>query len=83
LGIYIKKDKSSIYHYCSNVWNSEDSNSFSVKLLDILVFFNFYKCVDLGKIFKNESIYFIWTKYGKNNIGQSWVFLYGTKDDAG
>jgi hypothetical protein len=25
------------YHCCSNVWNSEDSNAFSVQLLDIVV----------------------------------------------
>jgi hypothetical protein len=46
-----RKKESSRYHCCSNVWNNEDSNAFSVKL---------------------------WKK--KN--GQSWVLLYGTKDDV-
>ncbi len=44
----------------------------------------FYRCVDIEKILKNE-IYlfiFIWTKYEKDNNGQSWVFLYATKDDV-
>jgi hypothetical protein len=44
----------------------------------------FHRCVDLGKILKNE-IYlfiFIWTKYEKYNNGQSWVLLYGTRDDV-
>jgi hypothetical protein len=27
-------------------------------------------------------IYFIWTKYEKNNNGQNWVLLYVTKDDV-
>ncbi len=44
--------KSSRYHCCSNVSNIKYSNAFSIKLLDILVT-NFYRCVDLGKIFKN------------------------------
>jgi len=44
--------KSSRYHYCPNASNSEYSNAFSIKLLDILVLY-FYRCVDLGKIFKN------------------------------
>jgi len=25
------------YHCCSNVWNSEDSDAFSIKLFDIVV----------------------------------------------
>jgi hypothetical protein len=47
-----EKKKSSRYHCCSNVWNNEDSNAFSVKL-------------------------------GKKKNGQSWVLLYGKKDDVG
>jgi len=53
---YEKKLKSSRYHCCSNVWDSEDSNAFSVKLLDILNFFN--RFVNLGKIFKNDFVFF-------------------------
>ncbi len=44
--------KSSRYHCCSNVFNTEYSNAISVKLLDILVI-DFYRCVNLWKIFKN------------------------------
>jgi hypothetical protein len=34
-------------------------------------------------MFKNEIyFFFIWTKYEKDNNGQSWVLLYGTKDDV-
>jgi hypothetical protein len=29
-----RKRKSSRYYYCSNVWDSEDWNAFSVNLLD-------------------------------------------------
>jgi len=36
----IIKKKSSRYHCCSNVWNNEDLNAFSVKLLDILILKN-------------------------------------------
>ncbi len=44
---YEKKiKKSSRYHCCSNVRNSEDSNAFSMKLLYIYIY------VDLGKKFK-------------------------------
>jgi hypothetical protein len=43
----------------------------------------FYRCVYLGKIFKNEFYFiFIWTKHEKDNNGQSWVLLYVTKDDV-
>jgi hypothetical protein len=62
-----REKKSSKYHCCSNVWNSEDSNAFSVKLLDILVF-NFHRCVDLGKIFKNEIYLFSFGQNMKNII---------------
>jgi hypothetical protein len=48
-----KINKSSRYDCCSNVGSSEDSNAFSINLLDIFVNC-FYICVDLGKIFKNE-----------------------------
>jgi hypothetical protein len=34
----------------------------------------FYRSVDLHKIFLND-IFFIWTKYEKNNNGQNWVLL--------
>jgi hypothetical protein len=34
-----KFKKISRHHSCSNVWNSEDSNAFLVKLLDICVKF--------------------------------------------
>jgi hypothetical protein len=47
-------NKSSIYHCCSNVWNNEDSNALLIKLRDILANV-FHKCVDIGKIFKNEN----------------------------
>jgi len=50
--LLIKEKKSSRYLCCSNVWNSEDSNAFSIKLFYILVFF--YRCIDLGKTFRNE-----------------------------
>jgi hypothetical protein len=57
-----KERKSSRYHSCSNVWNSADSNAFSIKILDFIVdFLNI--CVDLGKIFENE-IYFL--SFGQN-----------------
>ncbi len=52
-----KEKKTSRYHCCSNVWNSEDSNAFSVKLLDILVL-NIYRCVDFGIFSKNEIYLF-------------------------
>ncbi len=43
----------------------------------------FYRCVYREKFFKNEILFiFIWTKYEKDNNGQSWVFLYGTKNDV-
>ncbi len=43
----------------------------------------FYRCVYREKFFKNENLcIFIWTKYEKDNNGQSWVFLYGTKNDV-
>jgi hypothetical protein len=42
----------------------------------------FYGCVNLRKIFKKDFFFFIWTKYGKDNNGQSWVLLYVTKDDV-
>jgi hypothetical protein len=45
-----RKKKSPRYHCHSNVWNSEDSNVFSVELLDILVNY-IYIFVDLGKLF--------------------------------
>jgi len=32
-----KEKKSSKYHCCSSVWNSEDSNVFLVKSIDILI----------------------------------------------
>jgi len=54
---------------------------FSVKLVNILVLIFFYRYVNLGKIFKNEFIYFHFDKVGKNKNGQSWVLLFGTKDD--
>jgi hypothetical protein len=41
------------YHCCSNVWSNEDSNAFSVKLLDILIKL-FCRCVGLGKKNLNE-----------------------------
>jgi hypothetical protein len=73
---YLKK--SSRYHSCSNVWNSENSNAFSDILLD-----NFIKCVNLGNIFFKWNLFiFIWTKYEKDNNGQSWVLLFATKDDV-
>jgi len=38
--IYKKVMRISSRHYCClNVWNNEDSNAFSVKLLDILFFY--------------------------------------------
>ncbi len=57
-----KKTKSSRYHSCSNVWNSEDSNAFLLKILDFLLNF-FYRCVNLEKIFKNEIYLF---SFGQN-----------------
>jgi len=39
------------------VWNSEDSNAFSIKLLDILVKI-FNRCVDFGKTFSIEICLF-------------------------
>jgi hypothetical protein len=39
----------------------------------IFWFKTFYRGVDFE---------IIWTKYGKDNNGQSWVLLYGTKDDV-
>jgi hypothetical protein len=43
----------------------------------------FYRCVDCEKFFKNKKIFiFIWRKYEKKNNGQSWVLLYGTKNDV-
>jgi hypothetical protein len=65
------------YHCCSNAWNSENSNENSIKLL--IFCFNFlYKCVDLGKIFKNkfylfsfgQSMQTIMVKVGYFCIGQ-------------
>jgi len=57
-----ERKKSSRYHFCSNVWNSEDSNALSIKLLDFLLN-SFYRCVDLGKKFKNEIYLF---SFGQN-----------------
>jgi hypothetical protein len=45
--------------------------------------FCFNRYVDLGKIFKNDPFFFIWTKSKKDNNGQNWEFLYGTKDYVG
>jgi hypothetical protein len=42
----------------------------------------FYGCVDLEKMFKFHLFIFIWTKYEKDNNGQSWLLLYVTKDDV-
>ncbi len=53
---FYEKNKSSRYHCCSNVRNSEDSNAFSVKLFDIYIFFNRFE--DLGKIIKNKDYLF-------------------------
>jgi hypothetical protein len=50
------KKKSSRYHYCSNVWNSENSNAFSIKFIFLLNFF--HRCVDLGIKFKNKIYLF-------------------------
>jgi hypothetical protein len=62
--IYLKKSR---YHCCSNVWNSDDPNAFLVKLIDILVL-NSHRCVDLGKIFKNENYLFSFGQSMKNII---------------
>jgi len=59
------KKNPSRYHCCSNVWNSE--YAFSIKLLDILVL-NFHRCVNLGKIFKNEIYLFSFGQSMKNII---------------
>jgi len=76
----MKKNKSSKYHSCSNVWNSENSNVFSIKLLLFFVEY-FNRCVDLGKIFENEIYFFSFGQnMKKDNNGQSWVLLYMTKD---
>jgi hypothetical protein len=50
----IKKKKSSRYHCCPNIWNSEDSNP----ILLIFWLICFYRCVDLGKILKNDIYLF-------------------------
>jgi hypothetical protein len=49
---FYEQKKISWYHCCSNVWNNENSNASSIKLLDILVLKN-YRCVDvLDKVSK-------------------------------
>ncbi len=79
---YVYKNIQLFTNCCWNVWNSVDSNAFLVKLLDILVFcFNRY--VDLGKIFKNDLFFSFGQSLKKIIMGQSWVLLYGTKDDVG
>jgi hypothetical protein len=78
-----RKRKSSRYHCCSNLWNTEDSNAFSVKLLDILGVFFLNRCVDLGKKFKNEIYLFSFGQSMKKIIMVKVGYLYGTKDDVG
>ncbi len=58
---------SSKCHYCSNVWNN-DSNAFSIKLLDFLLNVFFYGCVDVAKIFKDEIYLFSFGQSVKNII---------------
>jgi hypothetical protein len=61
------KKKSSRYHCYSNVGNNEDSNVFSVKLLDILVSYIYiYIYIDLGiyifKWIKKIKLDKVWKK---------------------
>jgi hypothetical protein len=39
-------------------------------------------CKSWKYIFKLNLFIFIWTKYEKDNNGQSWVLLFATKDDV-
>jgi len=49
----------------------------------IYLFYISYICVDFGGKFNNEIYLFSFRKkYEKDNNNQSWVLLYGTKDDV-
>jgi hypothetical protein len=67
--IYEKKNekKSSRYHCCSNVWNNEIQMHFQSNYLTFW-FKKFHRCVNLGKIFKNEHYLFSFGQSMKNII---------------
>jgi len=66
--LYEKKIKNSRYHCCWNVWNLVKIKCICKQITWYFDFKFSYKCVDFGKIFKNEIYLFSFGQSMKKTI---------------